>query len=156
LVRIFDVRAQKNVATFKGHTGPVTGLAFSENGYYLASGDNSPTVKLWDLRKLHNFHSINQALLSGVNHLSFDASGSYLAVAAKDIRIFNTTKKWDAVKSFDNHSATVTCVKFGADASYVASTSMDRTLKIFSRTSPSLSTEDSVSASTSTESTEST
>jgi pre-mRNA-processing factor 19 len=52
VVRIFDVKQQKNVATFKGHNGAVTGLSFSENGFYLASGDSAGAVKLWDLRKL--------------------------------------------------------------------------------------------------------
>jgi len=30
LVRIFNVQEQKNVANFKGHNGPITGLSFSE------------------------------------------------------------------------------------------------------------------------------
>lgn len=48
------MKQQKNVATFEGHTKPVRGLAFSENGYHLASAADD-CVKLWDLRKLKNF-----------------------------------------------------------------------------------------------------
>ncbi len=54
LVRIWELRAQKNVATFEGHNGPVVGLSFSENGYHLATVA-ADGVKLWDLRKLKNF-----------------------------------------------------------------------------------------------------
>ena len=56
-VRIWDARSLKAVARFEGHDASaaafagVTGLAFSENGYYLATGA-SDGVKAWDLRKL--------------------------------------------------------------------------------------------------------
>ena len=48
----------QNVAKFETKTNaPVTGISFSENGYFLAtaSGDS---VKLWDLRKLKNIRTI--------------------------------------------------------------------------------------------------
>jgi WD40 repeat protein len=37
-VRIWELKAQKNVAVFSDLGGPVKSLAFSENGYYLATG----------------------------------------------------------------------------------------------------------------------
>ncbi len=42
------------MASFDGHSAPVRALAFSENGYHLASCADD-CVKLWDLRKLKNF-----------------------------------------------------------------------------------------------------
>ena len=54
MIRIWEVKAQKNVASFEGHTKPLRALAFSENGYHLASASDD-CVKLWDLRKLKNF-----------------------------------------------------------------------------------------------------
>lgn len=53
LVRVWELRTQKNVAQFEGHAGPVLGLSFSENGYHLATAA-ADGVKLWDLRKLKN------------------------------------------------------------------------------------------------------
>jgi pre-mRNA-processing factor 19 len=32
VVKIFDVKTQKNVATFEGHGGAVVSVSFSENG----------------------------------------------------------------------------------------------------------------------------
>lgn len=52
LVRIWDVKSQANVASFEGHSGVVSCLSFSENGYYLATGSSDTTVKIWDLRKV--------------------------------------------------------------------------------------------------------
>ena len=40
------VATAQNVAKFEGHKGPVTGLSFSENGYFLATAA-SDGVKLW-------------------------------------------------------------------------------------------------------------
>lgn len=78
------INVQANVARFDGHVGAVTAISFSENGYFLAVGSPSLVVnsvnmkvfcviilclffqtaaqdgvKLWDLRKLKNFRSIN-------------------------------------------------------------------------------------------------
>jgi pre-mRNA-processing factor 19 len=129
-VRIFDIKFQKNVATFKGHSGRLTGLSFSENGYYLASGDEHGMVKLWDLRKLANFHTISSSDLSFISNLSFDSSGSYLGVSGDDVRVFST-KNWELVETWKDHKSEVTAVKFGADAAFFATTSKDRTLKFW-------------------------
>ncbi len=47
----------QNVAKFEGHKGAVTGLSFSENGYYLSTS-GADGVHLWDLRKLRNFKNL--------------------------------------------------------------------------------------------------
>jgi len=130
LVRIFDIKEQKNVANFRGHAGAVTGVSFSENGYYLASADEQGTVKLWDLRKLNNFHTISSKDLTSIANISFDDCGSYLGIAGEDIRIYSS-KGWELVKTFKDHKATVTALRFGPGANFFASTSKDRNLKYF-------------------------
>jgi pre-mRNA-processing factor 19 len=133
IVRIFDVKVQKNVANFMGHAGKVTALSFSENGFFLASGDEKGVVKLWDLRKLQNFHTIPFKSADAIGSLEFDPSGSYLAVTGPDISVY-TTKQWETVKTWNDHTKEVTALKFGNNADWFASTSKDRSLKIFTET----------------------
>ena len=57
----------QHVAKFEGHRGPVRGLSFSENGYYLATAAEDG-AKLWDLRKLKNFKSLEAPPGAGAPH----------------------------------------------------------------------------------------
>lgn len=41
-------------------------------------------------------------------------------------------KQWQDLKVFNDHTALATGVRFGKNAQYIASTSMDRTLKLYS------------------------
>ena len=77
--------------SFQGHKSPITSMCFSENGYYLSttSSDANEGVKLWDLRKLQNFHTIDVSdQASGQKFgkkppgvfAQFDKSGAFLAV----------------------------------------------------------------------------
>ncbi|XP_009411388.2 pre-mRNA-processing factor 19 [Musa acuminata AAA Group] len=136
IVKIWDVKSQSNVAKFDGHVGSVTAMSFSENGYFLATAAMDG-VKLWDLRKLRNFRSFAPYdPETPTNYVEFDSSGSYLAIAGSDVRVYqvaNVKLEWNLIKILPDLSGTgkVSCVKFGADAKYVAVGSMDRNLRIF-------------------------
>jgi len=129
-IKIWDLKEQSNVANFPGHTGHISAMAFSENGYYLATAADDCCVKLWDLRKLKNFKTLPLDEGYEVRDLSFDSSGSYLAVAGSDVRVY-LCKQWDVLKVLSEHTAMATGVRFGERANYIGSTSMDRTLKIY-------------------------
>ncbi|XP_059653023.1 pre-mRNA-processing factor 19-like [Cornus florida] len=136
LVKIWDVKSQANVARFDGHVGAVTAISFSENGYFLATAAHDG-VKLWDLRKLRNFRTFTPYDEdTPTQSVEFDHSGSYLAIAGSDIRVYqvaNVKSEWNCIKTFPDLSGTgrATCIKFGPDAKYIAVGSMDRNLRIF-------------------------
>lgn len=129
-VKIWDLKEQSNVANFPGHVGPVTSISFSENGYYLATAAEDACVKLWDLRKLKNFKTIQLEEGYAIKELCFDQSGTYLAIAGTDVRVY-LCRQWQELKVFNDHTASATGVRFGKNAQYIASTSMDRTLKLY-------------------------
>ena len=53
-------------------------------------------------------------------------------MAGSDVRVY-LCKQWDTLKVVTEHTAIATGVRFGQNATYLASTSMDRTLKIYSQ-----------------------
>uniref|UniRef100_A0A915CQF8 Pre-mRNA-processing factor 19 n=1 Tax=Ditylenchus dipsaci TaxID=166011 RepID=A0A915CQF8_9BILA len=110
--------------------GSVRAISFSENGYYLATGAEDGEVKIWDLRKLTNFKTL--VINDGkhpLNALCFDQSGQYLAVAGSDTQVIHV-KTWSVVARFEENNMPVTGVRFGENAKFVVSTSLDKTLRI--------------------------
>ena len=61
-------------------------MPFCYHSYYLATAAEDSTVKLWDLRKLKNFRTIELAENYEIKSLTFDKSGAYLAIAGTDIQ----------------------------------------------------------------------
>jgi len=127
-VRVWDVKSQSLAHTFEGHTGAVTSLHFSENGYYLATGSADACVKLWDLRKLKNLSTITTDAAIGA--VAFDFSGQYLAVGGTALELYDT-KGWSAFAAWSEQSAAISGVAFGAGASFVASASADGVVKLY-------------------------
>lgn len=132
VIKIWDLKERANVANFPGHSGPITSIAFSENGYYLATSADDSVVKLWDLRKLKNFKTITLDESDEIKSLCFDKSGNYLAVAGSNIQLY-VVKQWELLRTITDHTGLVTSVKFGKNASFLASASMDRNLKYYAR-----------------------
>ena len=95
VLKVFDVNAHAYMATFEGHSQPVTSCAFSENGYYLASASADGTAKVWDLRKVSLLHSISVG--SKLQSVAFDHSGQYLATAGDDVRCARARERADVV-----------------------------------------------------------
>lgn len=132
VIKIWDLKERTNVANFPGHSGPITGITFSENGYYLATAADDSVVKLWDLRKLKNFKTITLHDRYEVRSLCFDHSGTFLAVAGTDVRVY-LCKQWQELCVFNDHTALATGIRFGNNANYIVSSSMDRSLKFYSQ-----------------------
>ena len=87
-------------------------------------------MKLWDLRKLKNFKTLTMNDRYEVKSLTFDQSGTYLAVTGTDVHVY-LCKQWQELKTFTKHTSLATGVSFGKNARFLASTGMDRSLKFY-------------------------
>ena len=78
-LRIWDVKSGTIATQFSDFSGKVTSLSFSENGYYVAAASECNLVKIWDLRKLANIHTIE--LPDMASKVKFDESAQFLGVS---------------------------------------------------------------------------
>jgi pre-mRNA-processing factor 19 len=121
------------VATLECHKTEISGLCFSENGYYLATSalkDN--VVKIVDLRKSEVVRKIElPEKHHEVRSVKFDYSGSYLGIVGSTVHLYGV-KSNSLLAQFNEHTDLVTDISFGNDCEYFATTSLDRNLKIFS------------------------
>jgi WD40 repeat protein len=118
----------------RGHTGPVTSVAFTANGRVLASASaarDDYTIKLWDARTGQELRTLRGHKYS-VTSVAFFADGQILASASAD----KTIKLWDArtgqeLRTLRGHRNTVASVGCAADGQMLASASADKTIKLW-------------------------
>ncbi|EGG10232.1 uncharacterized protein MELLADRAFT_33857, partial [Melampsora larici-populina 98AG31] len=139
-IKIFDAKSSSCAATFPGHAdvggGPIQSISFSENGYSLASlSAQSTCVKLWDLRKLSNYHTITLPEAYQANLVKWDPSAQFLAVVGNDLRVWQN-KTWDQLLVFDGNTAELTGLNFSKLGKEVVVGGMDRTVTILTDPSP--------------------
>ena len=91
------VRLVQNAATLAGHKGAVHSLSFSENGYYLATAAEDG-VKLWDLRKLKNFKTLD-AVRPTAGYLPSSASTQTPRAQRDRFRTVCSTACWSSTGS---------------------------------------------------------
>lgn len=134
---IWDVKQMSLRLTIgDGSEGSLTSVSFAQDGYTMAAGFNSGVARLYDFRKIDRPlrdlvpYDHSQQRANPCNRVSFSGDGSYLAAASGVVRIWD----WKAgaeITTLSNHSAPVTDVCFGKDARWLASSSLDKTLRIY-------------------------
>ena len=50
-VVVWDVAAEREVATLKGHTDEVESVAFSRDGNFVVSGSEDGSARVWEVEK---------------------------------------------------------------------------------------------------------
>jgi WD40 repeat protein len=141
-VKLWDVATGRELSTLDGHAGEVESVAFSADGRVLASataggtlvlgpGDNTPTIRLWDIATGRELRKLT-GNTSGISSLAFDPRGLTLASGSYD----RTVKLWDAatgrtIRTLTGHTDAVTSVAFSPDGRTLASGSYDRTVKLW-------------------------
>jgi pre-mRNA-processing factor 19 len=131
-LKLWDITTQNSISTLDAFETEVSSLAFSENGFYVAATSlKNSHVKIWDLRNQALLKSIDTKDKEGLTKVEFDFSGSYIGVTGKSTHIYDS-KKFTSIKTFSDHKGTVTDIKFGLNSKKIATSSMDRSINVYS------------------------
>jgi small GTP-binding protein len=97
----FDLKSQKLVRAFVGHSEPIYALQLSPHGDYLSSGSSDKTVRIWDVAKKQQTNVL-EGCTGTVGEVCFSSDSRLLASTCRDgtIRIWRTDR-WELVADIE-------------------------------------------------------
>lgn len=130
-----DGKSVANTATklrdFVGHTGPVTGLALTADGKFLATSGEDKTVRVWDVaggKQLRSF----QGHMTKATAVAVRGDGRQVASASDD----GAVRVWD-LNATDEHRAltdskeSLWAVATSPDGKWIAAAGADKNIRVY-------------------------
>ncbi len=133
----FEIATNPNDAN---EAAPIAGLglccsgsaiAFSPDGYILATASTDRTIKLWSANTGHLLQTL-QGHTIWVWAIAFHPHGHTLASASYDqtIKLWNVTTG-ECLQTLQEHSSSVLAIAFSPDGNWLASGGYDQTIKLW-------------------------
>lgn len=138
-IKVWDINSGFCLMTFTEHIGGVTAISFAKKGQVMFSASMDGTVRAWDLIRFRNFRTFTAPERVQFTSLAVDPSGEIVVAGSQEeFEIFVWSVQTGALlDSLAGHEGPISCLAFGAEGSVLASSSWDKTVRvwnIFSRT----------------------
>jgi WD40 repeat protein len=124
------VSGQEQIALL-GHTGWVSGIAFSPDGAYLATSSEDKTAKVWNVETGQELLTLS-GHTGWVRDLAFGPDSKRLVTVSHDgTAIVWSLRSGRALATLSGHTGEVWGVAFSADGKRLATISEDRTARVW-------------------------
>lgn len=115
----------------RGHTGPVYGTCFTDDGSFLLSGSEDTTVRLWSMQNMECL-----VCYRGHNYPVWGVSTSPIGIYFASCSHDNTARLWSSdvlypLRVFAGHLSGVDVCCFHPNGNYLATGSCDRTCRLW-------------------------
>ena len=115
---------------YTAHTAPTTLARFSPSGYYIASGDTTGTVRVWDCTTNYNTKGTYQLISGRINDLAWDGDSARIIAVGDGRERYGaciTADSGNSVGEISGHSSQVNCVSVRQQRPFRAATGGDDT-----------------------------
>jgi WD40 repeat protein len=136
-LRLWDVASGTEIRRFKGHTGPVEGVAVSPHGDTMLSCSQDKTVRLWDLATGAEIRRF-EGHTGWVYGIAFSPDGKFALSAgtswggaAGDFLCLWDVETGHEIRRFHGHGDAILDVAFAPDGRRAVSASFDRSVRLW-------------------------
>ncbi len=124
-MRIYDAGSYKKIKVFRGHPQASYAVAWSHDGKYIASGDDSARVIVWDIATGNRVAQF-RAHQKGIENLSFNHDDSFLLSTGKDdVLITYNMKTKKVVRKIETQGGTIYGGEFSPKVDVIATGSKE-------------------------------
>ncbi|XP_029375197.1 PWP2 small subunit processome component isoform X1 [Echeneis naucrates] len=132
-VKVWNTNSGLCFVTFTEHTSSITNVTFTSSGFVIVSASLDGTVRAFDLHRYRNFRTFTSPRPAQFSSLAVDNSGELVSAGAQDsFEIFLWSMQTGRLlEVLGGHEGPVSCLCFSPVQSILASTSWDRTVRLW-------------------------